>query len=855
MRTISKTCTGWFGWLIILVFLAAFWPVHVGAQSAPGAQLAPLATSFTQIDGGYAHACAVTAAGALQCWGKNNAGQLGDGSSANRSAPAGVSGLTSGVSAVSAGDNHTCALLSSGAVKCWGENGSGQLGDNSFIDRSTPVSVVTLSSGISAIAAGGAHTCALTSLGAVKCWGENGFGQLGNNSTTDSSLPVTVGGLAGSAQAIAAGGSHTCALLAGGALQCWGLNSSGQLGNSSNTSSGLPQAVTGLGSGALSISAGDAHTCAHTASAAWCWGANWTGQLGDSSTTDRNAPVAVSSLSNNVSALATGDAHTCALLSGGAVQCWGYNGLGELGDGTASDRNAPVAVSGLASAAQSLAAGGPFTCALLSGEAFCWGANDFGQLGDGQPLLSAIPAQVSGLSSSAGRIAAGWGHTCALSAGGMQCWGGNWYGQLGDGSFIDRGLPTAVAGLPGAPAGLALGEDHTCALVGGGLYCWGDNQSGQLGDDYAENISPTPLAVSGLGSGVIDVTAGIDHTCALVSGGGVQCWGDNSSGQLGDGSTNGSGLPVAVSGLASGVAALAAGSAHTCALSGGQVKCWGNNFFGQLGDGSQDESSTPVDVVGLPNGITALAAGDAHTCALTAADTVKCWGWAFGDTPQDIAGLSDVNAIAAGFDHTCALLSSGAVKCWGVNHHGQLGSGSTADSLLAPVTVAGLAGGASAIAAGGNHSCALLGAGLLKCWGSDEYGQLGQGRSSMKLSPSALVESLAPFLKLNYTSAQAGSFITVSGWNFPPAAQASLLVNGRVYTAFNTTPTGSLIFFLDTTGLPDGAYAVEIRTAGGASAGAAFSLASAAPLRPQEGGGTVYALAGYSFLFLPGVYK
>ncbi|MBI3148361.1 MAG: right-handed parallel beta-helix repeat-containing protein [Betaproteobacteria bacterium] len=634
------------------------------------------------------------------------------------------------IQALAAGHHHTCALTTGGGVKCWGNNSSGQLGDNSTTQRLTPVDVAGLSSGVSAIAAGSFHACALTSGGGVKCWGSNGYGQLGDNTTTQRLAPVDVSGLTSGVSAISAGGSHTCALTSGGGVKCWGQNAYGQLGDNSTTGQLAPVDVSGLASGVSAVAAGDPHTCALTSGGGVkCWGGNAAGQLGDNSTTQRLTPVDVLGLASGVGAIVAGYSHTCALTTGGGVQCWGDNTHGQMGDNGTLRRLIPSGVYGLTSAVAMLAAGGKHSCALAGGAAKCWGRNIFGQLGDNSTTDRLTPVDVSGLTTGVNVIAAGSHHTCAVTSGGeVKCWGRNAYGQLGDNSTTQRLMPVDVIGLASGVASIGAGAEHTCALIsGGGVKCWGYNASGQLGDNSSTGRL-VPVYVWGLTSGITAIAAGGEHSCALTSAGGVKCWGDNYYGQLGDNSTVAHLTPVDVSGLTSGVAGIAAGSSHTCALTaGGGVKCWGANSYGQLGDNSLNQRKTPVDVSGLATGVAAIAAGENHTCALT---------------------------------------TSGGLKCWGYNNGGQLGDNSTTQRL-APVDVSGLTSGVGAVAAGGDHTCALTTSGGVKCWGSNGYGQLGDGTAGVRSFPGdvlILVPAAPSGVSASATNASAVVYF-VPEWN------------------------------------------------------------------------------------------
>jgi alpha-tubulin suppressor-like RCC1 family protein len=341
-----------------------------------------------------------------------------------------------------------------------------------------------------------------------------------------------------------------------------------------------------------------------------------------------------------------------------------------------------------------IAAGSSDTCAeTVNGALLCWGANQRGELGIGSLVGQLRPTQIVGAASGVSLLALGAHHSCAVINGAADCWGRNDHGQLGNGSYADSSVPQAVSGLPlpviaiaggGRDGDSDVGSGHTCALLNdASLWCWGANGNSQLGD--GTNISQTlPVEVA---LGIAAVTTGRRHTCDITTGGAARCWGFNYFGQLGGGGDGTS--PVDVTGLGSGVTQIAAGMDHTCALAGGAVICWGYDYYGQLGRGTtQQDTPVPVVVTGLSSGVQALVSGHYHDCALMADTTVRCWGWnssgQLGDgtfvdrnTPVVVEGLSGVKALAAGMNHTCALLNDGSIKCWGGNEAGQLGDGTT----------------------------------------------------------------------------------------------------------------------------------------------------------------------------------
>ena len=398
---------------------------------------------------------------------------------------------------------------------------------------------------IPADAAGGSAVTVQLSVGGVK----------------SNSVSIAIAGNpAPSGSKIAGGGQHTCALNNAGAVFCWGSNSNGQLGNGTTTKSLTPVAVKGLPSGVVGISAGQYFTCALTkAGAVWCWGYNNEGELGNSTTTDSDVPTQVldpagTAPMSGVIAIASGLDHTCAVTGAGTVLCWGNNTY-----------------------------------------------NDFGT----EPTVfrSGLPSQVTGIPGGMVAISLASSFTCALTNTGVEwCWGFSSDGGLGAGNLTNYN-PVAVLNPAGtAPLGgvASIGTSYysACAVTNGGsLLCWGANQSGEVGNNTNTQVN---LPVQVLNSGIVTVSGGEGDMCALNTAGGVLCWGAPYNGDLGNTETNASEIPVPVASLTSGVIELASGLRQNCALmSTGGVMCWGSNLNGQIGNNSTTDAHTPVQVLGV----------------------------------------------------------------------------------------------------------------------------------------------------------------------------------------------------------------------------------------------------------------
>jgi alpha-tubulin suppressor-like RCC1 family protein len=326
-----------------------------------------------------------------------------------------------------------------------------------------------------------------------------------------------------------------------------------------------------------------------------------------------------------------GQTDGCVLTSAGGVQCWGVNNYGQLGDGSTSLSKVPVTVTGLASGVTQVVTGQEFDCALTStGGVKCWGWEYEGALGNGVDSTgySDTPVDVTGLTSGVKSIATGGSTVCALlDSGGVECWGNNGSLELGaNTTSFDSATPVAIAGLPTGVESVAVGQDEACVLVSdGGVYCWGAMDGATSGTLE----TATPTAMSGFNEGAQQLSVGSDIGCVVTTDGAVMCWGDNYDGELGVESTNfESATPVAIPGLGSGQASVSVGDGSTCALAtAGGVECWGYNYDGTLGDGSEVNSYTPVKVTGISKGALSIATSTYTNCAVMSGGSVECWGY------------------------------------------------------------------------------------------------------------------------------------------------------------------------------------------------------------------------------------
>jgi alpha-tubulin suppressor-like RCC1 family protein/ligand-binding sensor domain-containing protein len=549
---------------------------------------------------------------------------------------------------------------------------------------------------------------------------------------------------------VTVGRQHTCGLAEAGQVYCWGNNDFGQVGVAYTTSRKVDVATAvdmsaHAGVNLYDIDAGGDTTCGLGGNGAiYCWGDNSNGQFADGTTTSNHLPqafdISAFTSDNQLASIEVGTEHACANTAAGTVYCWGENGNGQVGDSSTTDRNTPV-VSDMSG----------FTHSYLK------------------------------------KVTAGGAHSCGITGSGqVYCWGRNTYGQIGDNSTTQRTSPVIIDdSYFGDTTGIhflqsVAGHLHSCGLDAKGIaYCWGDNSEGQLGDGTnIDTSNPTRVDMRSFGNRYFkQIVAGYDFNCALTAAGATYCWGDNSEGQLGNGNTTDSTIPVLVDMSAYTdkiFQSIVAGFDFACGLTAdGAAYCWGNNAEGQLGDGSTTDALTPVlvDMSAFPsdNELINITAGTSHACGVSASTTSYCWGtntngrlgvlrdgnkdgdfidpgdtlYSYTPIAVDLSEYTYDNKLvqmAAGHDHTCGFTAKGTGYCWGNNDDTQLGNRYEPDTDQETPDAVFVYGSVDIefidIASGHYVSCARTSNGKSYCWGNGLNGQLGDNQQQDSNVPS-----------------------------------------------------------------------------------------------------------------------
>ena len=655
-------------------------------------------------------------------------------------------------------------LLENGDVYAWGYNGQGQLGDNTTINKNIPVKVVgnfkfssLAYSGYPGENNGAGHMCGILTNGSAMCWGYNANGRLGDNATTNRYRPIFVYGNYNFSK-IYTGRHSSCGLLFNGSALCWGRTVYGALGDNTTTDENklIPTAVFGNYNFSY-LTMGDTMACGiQQNGSALCWGRNEGGAVGDNTTENKYVPTPVFG-NNNFSKIFAGNEKTCGLLQNGTLLCWGLQGSaggdaficgGGLGTNSCDDSTIPIPVYGNNLKFKNIEAHYFGFCGILTnGSAMCWGNGEYGNNGDGTEEDRLAPVFVSE-NSNFSQISGGYAHMLALTTNGtLFSWGRNSQNELGKGVNLNI-IPLPVVFQYGNSSDYSYISYSTtpCFILhNGSAMCWGYNLNGKVGDNTTED-KDVPVFISGDYNFSQISGEGYGYSCGLLQNGSALCWGLNSYGQLGNGTTGGeSSIPVYVAGEYN-FSSIHLGSYHNCGLLYNKsALCWGRNTQGQLGNGTTGgQSNIPIYVSGEYD-FNSLIVGGYHNCGLLQNGSGFCWGQntygqlgngslGNGNIPKIVSGEYNFSSIHLGNTHSCGLLHNGSALCWGRNLQGQLGNGSIGGQSSVPVYVSG-GYNFSALFARGITSCGLLHNGSALCWGYNNQGQLGDGTTSSSAIP------------------------------------------------------------------------------------------------------------------------
>jgi alpha-tubulin suppressor-like RCC1 family protein len=653
----------------------------------------------------------------LWAWGDNTSGQLGDNTTASKSSPIQLG--TSSWLNVSAGANHTLGIRSDYTLWGWGGNAAFQVGDGTNTTRLSPIQI--FAPYWVSIGGGGFHGAAVKSDGTLWTWGYNNAGQLGLGDTINRSSPVQVGALTSWALVAKTMEDTTYALTTGnGNLWAWGSNSSGAIGDSTTVAKSSPVQIATFA--ALSITQISAGTALTNTGVYFAWGNNIYGQVGDTSTASRSAPTQLAGTWNYIPTIAYTAYNRYGIKSDNSLWGWGFNDFGQVGDNSATiRRSSPVQI----------------------GVKLSYNVN-----------TASLTTDTT---------------TFFLSGGSLWGWGRNAEGTFGDGSTVSRSSPiqinsgtlwSAVSVVSGAV--MAIRNDGT-------LWAWGFNSAGYLGD--GTTISRSSPVQLGTNTNWASLTKGVYG--AITTDSRLFLWGDNNQGQLGDGTTVSRSSPVQIAGSWTsvyGYNALGAGNAFTVGIKvGGLLFVWGNGGDGKIGDGTTVSKSSPVQLnggvgVGLSS-FSQVVTGWRHILALTGN---KIWGWGMNNvgqlgltstvsrsSPTQVLSLSDFSVIAAGISSSAAIKTDGTLWTWGYGDGGLLGDGTTVTKsspvqvgtstnwnyIIGPVNGFGFSSNAAFIASDTNN--------VIYGWGGNQtYGTIGDGTTLSRSSP---VQVATPFSNITFT--------------------------------------------------------------------------------------------------------
>ncbi len=548
--------------------------------------------SWQEVSSGSFHSCGIQTDGSLWCWGNNESGQIGDGTNENRNLPAKIM-PGSKWKKVSAGSDHSCGIQADGSLWCWGNNRFATLGDGTLTDREAPTLIDKNNEWVT-ISAGNYVTCGITKEGKLWCWGYGHWGLFSPRQSyaTHPKEVIPPKKNLGTWLNVALKKDHICAISSKNHLFCWGLNSSGQIGNGHDYA--IRQPVLVAKESDWKDIATSAAQCSHTCGiksdrSLWCWGKNSDGQLGLGNYIFQQHPVPIAQGRTWQSiALAR---HTCGILLDGSLWCWGINEHYQLGTGDKTIRLLPTRISD-ADTWNTVATNFNYSCGVKTDHSlWCWGELFSKTDGRAEIALKSPQKLADGEWKT---LSAGQNHLCGIQQkGSLWCWGINSQGQLGDKTTTTHDTPTIIG--DDVWREISIGFEHTCGIQqNGSLWCWGSNAFGQLGVIGPSKVTH-PLQIAKTQTWT-HISAGDSYTCGIQTDGSLWCWGWGLNGELGLGNPSQALTPKKVSSQTP-WKKISAGKCHSCGIqTDGTLWCWGSNYYGQIGINTAWEEA-PVRVL------------------------------------------------------------------------------------------------------------------------------------------------------------------------------------------------------------------------------------------------------------------
>ena len=756
------------------------------------------ATNWKSAVCGTYHTVAIKTDGTLWCWGLNSSGQLGINNTTNISSP--VQTIAYGTTWMMAAGGFDCsgAIKSDGTLWTWGSNNVGQLGDNTIINKSSPIQTITFGTNWSYIAQNtnrglttyGVQTGAVKSDGTLWTWGAGDYSALGDNTTISRSSPVQTATYSTDWSSITWGADSGLGIKKNGEVWVWGQGaypfgiSGGRSSPVQITSGGsyltVAQGTVGAGiktNGTLytwgtsptpfnsfltrtdwsSINLANLHSTAiRKDGTLWTWGLGSSGQLGDFSTATRSLPVQEISSNYNWYLVDAGGTHTAAVQTNGSLWCWGLGTSGQVGDATIVSKSSPVqAVVQTTTWTSSISAGGQATGAAIKtdGTLWLWGSNSYGRLGDNTFtfISKSSPVQTVTFATNWSKVSLGANHAAAVKTDGtLWTWGRNSYGQLGDNTITNRSSPVQTVDGGTTWNAVICGQNHTLATkTDGTLWLWGANSYGQLGvNDISSRSSPIQTITYGTTWSSISAASLGNHSAATKSDGTLWIWGRNSNGQLGDNTIVSKSSPIQVlTPTKTWSTAISGGTAFSAAIKkDSTLWVWGLGTSGQLADNTILSKSSPIQTVTFGTNWSSVSCGATHAAAIKTDGTLWTWGTntngQLGDNTithrsspvQTVSFGTNWASVACGSLYTAATKTDGTLWTWGRNDIGQLGTNDITHRSSPAQTVAGGTNW-NIVSTGSSFIGAIKKDGTLWTWGNNSVGMLGDGTNISKSSP------------------------------------------------------------------------------------------------------------------------